>query len=63
MTGATTRPVNDEQDVAHEELAYVVDSTASPAATLIPFNVWPIYIGGLVAGTIPLFETATSPPM
>jgi Na+/H+ antiporter NhaC len=58
LTGATTRPVNDEQDVAHEELAYVVDSTASPAATLIPFNVWPIYIGGLVAGTIPLFETA-----
>ncbi|PSQ81053.1 MAG: sodium:proton antiporter [Bacteroidetes bacterium QS_8_68_15] len=58
LTGATTRPVSDEQDVAHEELAYVVDSTASPAATLIPFNVWPIYIGGLVAGTIPLFETA-----
>ncbi|PSR03359.1 MAG: sodium:proton antiporter [Bacteroidetes bacterium QS_8_68_28] len=58
LTGATARPINDEQDVAHEELAYMVDSTASPAATLIPFNVWPIYIGGLVAGTIPLFETA-----
>ncbi len=35
----------------------MVDSTASPAATVIPFNVWPIYVGGLVAGTIPLFET------
>ncbi|MDZ7826870.1 MAG: hypothetical protein U5R48_13710 [Gammaproteobacteria bacterium] len=43
--------------VSHEELAYMVDSTASPAATVIPFNVWPIYVGGLVAGTIPLFET------
>jgi Na+/H+ antiporter NhaC len=35
----------------------MVDSTASPAATVIPFNVWPIYIAGLVVGTIPLFET------
>jgi Na+/H+ antiporter NhaC len=58
LTGATARPISDEQDVAHEELSYVVDSTASPAATLIPFNVWPIYVGGLVAGTIPMFESA-----
>ena len=58
LTGATARHIGDDNDVSHEELAYVVDSTASPAATLIPFNVWPIYVGGLVAGTIPLFETA-----
>ena len=58
LTGATARPVGDEHNVSHEELSYVVDSTASPAATLIPFNVWPIYVGGLVAGTIPMFETA-----
>jgi len=54
LTGATVRPVSDRHRVAHEELAYMVDSTASPAATVIPFNVWPIYVGGLVAGTIPL---------
>ncbi len=54
LTGATVRPIADRHRVAHEELAYMVDSTASPAATLIPFNVWPIYVGGLVAGTIPL---------
>ena len=58
LTGATARPIGDRHDVSHEELSYVVDSTASPAATLIPFNVWPIYVGGLVAGTIPLFETS-----
>lgn len=58
LTGATTRPIGDQHNVSHEELSYVVDSTASPAATLIPFNVWPIYVGGLVAGTIPLFETS-----
>jgi len=53
LTGTTARPVADEHRVSHEELSYMVDSTASPAATIIPFNVWPIYIGGLVAGTIP----------
>ncbi|MDX1636802.1 MAG: sodium:proton antiporter, partial [Balneolaceae bacterium] len=52
LTGATVRPVADKHGVSHEELSYMVDSTASPAATIIPFNVWPIYVGGLVAGTI-----------
>jgi Na+/H+ antiporter NhaC len=57
LTGATVRPVADKHKVSHEELAYMVDSTASPAATLIPFNVWPIYISGLVIGTVAVFET------
>jgi len=57
LTGATVRPVADKHKVSHEELAYMVDSTASPAATLIPFNVWPFYVSGLVIGTLPLFET------
>jgi len=33
LTGATARPIGDQHDVSHEELSYVVDSTASPAAT------------------------------
>ena len=57
LTGATVRPIGDRHRVSHEELAYIVDSTASPAATVIPFNVWPIYVGGLVVGTIPLLPT------
>lgn len=57
LTGATVRPVADKHRISHEELSYMVDSTASPAATIIPFNVWPFYVGGLVIGTIPLFET------
>ncbi|NGP75358.1 sodium:proton antiporter [Balneolaceae bacterium YR4-1] len=57
LTGATVRPIADKHKVSHEELAYMVDSTASPAATIIPFNVWPFYIGGLLVGTIPLFQT------
>lgn len=57
LTGTTVRPVNDAEKVSHEELSYIVDSTASPAATIIPLNAWPLYVGGLVVGTIPLFAT------
>ncbi|MDP2483163.1 MAG: Na+/H+ antiporter NhaC family protein, partial [Candidatus Palauibacterales bacterium] len=57
LTGTTVRPVCDRNRVSHEELSYIVDSTASPAASIIPFNVWPIYVGGLVAGTVPVIAT------
>jgi Na+/H+ antiporter NhaC len=57
LTGSTVKPVADRHHVSHEELSYVVDSTASPVATLLAFNAWPLYVGGLVAGTIPLFAT------
>ena len=49
LTGTTVRPVADREKVAHEELAYIVDSTASPVATVIPFNAWPVFIAGLIA--------------
>lgn len=48
LVGTTVKPVADQHGVAHEELTYMVDSTASPVATLIPFNVWPIYVAGLI---------------
>ena len=54
LAGTTVKPITDQHKVSHEELAYVVDSTASPVATLIPLNAWPIYIGGLVANKIPI---------
>jgi Na+/H+ antiporter NhaC len=57
LAGTTVRPVTDRHRVSHEELTYVIDSTASPAATVIPFNAWPLYVAGLVVGTIPIFET------
>ena len=48
LTGTTVKPVADREHVSHEELSYVVDSTASPIATVIPFNVWPTYVAGLI---------------
>jgi Na+/H+ antiporter NhaC len=49
LTGTTVKPITDREKVSHEELSYIVDSTASPIATIIPLNAWPAYIGGLVA--------------
>lgn len=57
LAGTTVRPVTDREQVSHEELTYIVDSTASPIATVIPLNAWPLYVAGLVAGTTPLFLT------
>ena len=54
LAGTTVKPVTDKHKVAHEELAYIVDSTASPVATVLPFNAWPAYVGGLVVGSIPI---------
>ena len=48
LVGTTVKPIADEQNVSHEELAYVVDSTASPIAILLPFNAWPVYVQGLI---------------
>ncbi len=50
LAGTTARPVAERHRVSHEELAYIVDSTASPVATIIPLNVWPAYVAGLIAG-------------
>lgn len=57
LAGTTVRPVTDEERVSHEEVSYIVDSTASPVATIIPLNAWPLYVAGLLVGTIPLFGT------
>ncbi len=54
LAGTTVKPVSDRHRISHEELSYVVDSTASPVATILPFNAWPAYVATLVAGTIPL---------
>ncbi len=60
LAGTTVKPVTDKHKVAHEELAYIVDSTASPVATVLPFNAWPAYVGALVVGTIPLIPDIDS---
>jgi len=54
LAGSTVKPVSDRHRVSHEELAYIVDSTASPIATVLPFNAWPVFVAPLILGTIPM---------
>jgi len=48
LVGTTVRPIADKERVAHEELAYIVDSTASPIASQLAFNAWPGYIQAFI---------------
>ena len=48
LVGTTVRPLADKEKVSHEELSYIVDSTASPIALILAFNAWPAYIQALI---------------
>lgn len=48
VVGTTVKPIADKQGVSHEELSYIVDSTASPIASQLAFNAWPGYIQAFI---------------
>lgn len=48
LVGTTVRPLADREGVSHEELSYIVDSTASPIASQLAFNAWPGYIQAFI---------------
>jgi len=48
VVGTTVKPIADQQRVSHEELAYIVDSTASPIASQLAFNAWPGYVQAFI---------------
>ncbi len=48
LVGTTVKPIADKEKVSHEELAYIVDSTASPIASLLAFNAWPGYVQAFI---------------
>lgn len=48
LVGTTVRPIADKENISHEEMSYIVDSTASPIASLIAFNAWPAYVQALI---------------
>lgn len=48
LVGTTVKPMADKANVSHEELSYIVDSTASPIAAVIAFNAWPAYIQAFI---------------
>jgi len=44
----TVKPLADDNRVSHEELSYIVDSTASPVASQLAFNAWPGYVQAFI---------------
>ena len=48
VVGTTVKPIADKQRISHEELAYIVDSTASPVASQLAFNAWPGYVQAFI---------------
>jgi Na+/H+ antiporter NhaC len=48
LVGTTVKPLADQHNISHEELAYIVDSTASPIASVLAFNAWPAYVQALI---------------
>tara|TARA_B100000427_G_scaffold222534_1_gene186232 strand:+ start:8599 stop:10341 length:1743 start_codon:yes stop_codon:yes gene_type:complete len=48
LVGSTVKPLSDKENVSHEELSYIVDSTASPIASQLAFNSWPAYVQSFI---------------
>ena len=48
LVGTTVKPLADKEKISHEELAYIVDSTASPIASQLAFNAWPGYVQAFI---------------
>jgi len=49
IVGNTMRPITDAQRISREKLAYIVDSTAAPVSSTIPFSTWVAMEVGLIA--------------
>ena len=48
VVGTTVKPIADKERISHEELSYIVDSTASPIASQLAFNAWPGYVQAFI---------------
>lgn len=48
IVGPIFEPLFDKLRVSREKLAWILDSTASPVAVLVPFIGWGVYIMGLI---------------
>ncbi len=48
IVGSTMRPITDRLRVSREKLAYIVDSTAAPVASIVPISTWIGFEVGLI---------------
>jgi len=52
LVGNTMRPITDRFKISREKLAYIVDSTAAPIATIAPVSTWIGYEIGLIDSSL-----------
>ncbi|MCZ6507572.1 MAG: Na+/H+ antiporter NhaC family protein [Acidobacteria bacterium] len=56
IVGSTMRPLSDRLKISREKLAYIVDSTAAPVASIVPFSSWIGFEVGLIAAALTALE-------
>ncbi len=61
VTGNTMRPVTDKMKISREKLAYIVDSTAAPVASVAVISLWIGYLVSLIEQSISSIEELTEP--
>lgn len=61
IVGNATRPVTDQLKISREKLAYLVDSTAAPVATIAVITTWIGFQVGLIDEAISNIEGITAP--
>ncbi len=56
IVGSTMRPITDRLRISREKLAYIVDSTAAPVASVFPISSWIGFEVGLIAAAFTALE-------
>ena len=60
IVGPVFEKIFDKAKISREKLAWIIDSTSSPVAVLIPFIGWGVYIMGLIKKEFDLLNINTS---
>lgn len=60
IVGPAFRPLADSMKLSRAKLAYIIDSTASPVAVLVPFIGWGVYIMSLLEQQFQALQIETS---
>ncbi|MEM9292705.1 MAG: Na+/H+ antiporter NhaC family protein [Acidobacteriota bacterium] len=61
IVGSTMRPITDRLRISREKLAYIVDSTAAPIASIVPISTWIGFELGLIAAAFDDLELGYDP--
>lgn len=60
IIGPAFRPLADSMKLSRAKLAYIIDSTASPVAVLVPFIGWGVYIMSLLEQQVQALQIDTT---